>query len=116
MKQMKFKSKAHQDLFNVLVEKAGQGGDPEYSAAIYVLSAIGKEVSKYVLSGEIKFPALFKAAEVWSSGEKALLRLAATLFNAGTWPVAVDDVFYHLDGENQLVAVRGLAIRYMGLL
>lgn len=113
---MKFKNKEHQDLFNVLVEKAGQGvGDPEYSSAIYVLSAIGKNVSKYVLAGEIKFPALFKAAKVWSSGEKALLRLAATLFNAGTYPVTINDVFYHLDDENQLVAIRGLAIRYMGL-
>lgn len=112
---MKFKSKEHQDLFNVVIEKVERGNDPEYSAAIYVLSAIGKDVSKYVLSGEIKFPALFKVAEDWSSGEKALLKLSAALFNAEAWPVAIDDVFYYLDDENRRVAMRGLAIRYMGL-
>jgi hypothetical protein len=53
-----FKSKEHQEFFKSLIMRTGQGNDVEYSAALYVLAAIGKEVSKYVLLGEIKFPAL----------------------------------------------------------
>jgi len=111
---MYFKTSEHQDLFNKLVRKAGQGHNSEYTAAIYTLAVIGKEVSNSVQAGGgIKFRALFKAAEVWSSGERALLRLAATLFSAGTWPVAVDDVFYNLDADNCRVAIQAIEIRYL---
>ncbi len=74
----------HQELFNSLVKKAGQDNDSEYAAAIYALSAIGKDINKYILPGEIKYPSLFEEASVWSSGERALLKLSATLFNAST--------------------------------
>jgi hypothetical protein len=111
---MYFKTSEHQNLFNKLVRKANQEHNSEYTAAIYTLAAIGKGVSNFVqVGGGIKFPALFKAAEAWSSGEKALLRLAATLFSAGTWPVAVDDVFYNLDQNNCRVAIQAIEIRYL---
>ena len=109
---MYFKSKEHQEFFKSLIMRAGQDNDVEYSAALYVLAAIGKEVSKYVLLGEIKFPALFRIAKVWSSSEKALLKLSATLFNAGTWSAKIGDVFYHLDNENSKVAIEAIKIRY----
>ncbi len=111
---MYFKTVEHQKMFNSLLKKAGQGNDLEYTAAIYTLSAIGKDVREYILSGEIKYPALFKVASVWSSGEKALLRLSATLFNASTWSVNIDDIFHHLDADNCRVAIQAIEIRYLG--
>ena len=76
---MYFKTTDHQAVFNNLLERTGQWDSSEYKAAVYILSAIGKDVSEYVRPGEIKYPALFKKSSVWSSGEKALLRLSATL-------------------------------------
>lgn len=110
---MYFKNDEHKELFMSLKEKAGQGNDCEYTAAIYVLSAMGKSVEKHVQPGAIKFLDLFKDAEVWSSSERSLLRLAATLFNASTWPVTIEDVFYSLDEENTRVALQALEIRYL---
>ena len=112
---MYFKNDEHQKLFTFLKQKAGQGNNCEYTAAIYTLAALGKSASviKYVLLGEIKFPALFKVAKVWSSSEKALLKLAASLFNASSWPVPVGDVFYHLDSNNSRVAIEAIKIRYL---
>jgi hypothetical protein len=68
-----FKSKEHQEFFKSLIMRTGQGNDVEYSAALYVLAAIGKEVSKYVLLGEIKFPALFRIANSKLGGKRAPL-------------------------------------------
>ncbi len=100
-------------MYNSLVKKAGQGSDPEYTAAIYTLSAIGKDVREYIRPGEIEYPALFKVASVWSSGERALLKLSATLFNANMWPVNLDNIFYHLDADNCQVAIQAIKIRYL---
>jgi len=107
-----FKSKEHEKSFNGLVIRAGQGNDSEYTAAVYVLSALGKRIEKYVLPGEIKYPALFRVAKVWSSSEKALLKLSATLFNAGAWSAKIGDTFHHLDAENREVAIEAIKIRY----
>ena len=112
---MYFKNDEHRDLFLALRQRAGQGNDCEYTAAIYVLAGIGngKPVSKHVLPGEIKFPALFRSAKVWSSSEKALAKLAATLFNYSSWPAKIGDIFYHLDEQNSQVAIQALKIRYL---
>jgi hypothetical protein len=112
--KMYFKTVEHQKMFNSLLKKAGQGNDLEYTAAIYTLSAIGKDVREYILSGEIKYPAIFKEAEVWSSGEKALLRLSAALFNASLWKANLGDIFHHLDADNCRVAIQAIEIRYIG--
>jgi hypothetical protein len=66
-----------------------------------------------VFADGIDFPALFTTAEVWSSGEKALLKLAASLFSAGTWPANIQEIFYNLDVENTQVAFQALKIRYL---
>ncbi|MDD3057137.1 MAG: hypothetical protein PHO72_02400 [Sphaerochaeta sp.] len=108
-----FKNNDHRDQFLILKAKAGQGNDCEYCSAIYVLAALGKSVEKHVQLGGIKFLALFKDAEVWSSSEKALVKLAAALFNADAWPVTIEDVFYSLDEENIRVALQALEIRYL---
>ena len=110
---MYFKSDIHRNRFLVLKKKAGQGNDCEYAAAIYVLSAMGKPVEKYVQPGDINFSRMFRETHVWSSSERALTRLAATLHNAAVWPIAIYDVFYSLDEENTRVALQALEIRYL---
>lgn len=113
---MYWKDERHKALFERLRGKAGQGKDVEFAAAIYVLAAIGKtEIEKYIILNVIDFQALKRVATVWSSSEQTLLRLAATLFNAGTWRVSVNDVFYHLDRDNARVAIEALKIRYLGV-
>lgn len=110
---MYFKTADHQTAFNNLLEKAGQVESREYKAAVYALAAIGKDISGYILPGEIKYPAIFKEAEVWSSGEKALLRLSATLFDATLWKANLGDIFHHLDANNRQVAIQAIEIRYI---
>lgn len=110
---MYFKSDKHKELFLALKAKAGQGIDCEYTAALYVLSAVGKPVEQYVHPGVIEVRKLKQASAAWSSSEKALLKLAATLFNDSTWQAKVGDVFHHLDEDNARIALQGLEIRYL---
>jgi hypothetical protein len=109
-----FKTTDHQAVFNNLLERTGQWDSSEYKAAVYILSAIGKDVSEYVRPGEIKYPALFKKSSVWSSGEKALLRLSAALFSSSTWKADLGNVFHSLDADNCRVAIQAIEIRYIG--
>ena len=109
---MWFKSEEHSKSYADLKSRARTAGDVEYLAALYVLGAIGKNVSEYVYPGGIRFKRLAEDSASWSSGEKALIRLAATLFNSLAWPVTVQDVFCHLDRDNARVALEALKIRY----
>ena len=110
---MYFKNDAHQKQALTMKNKAGQGDDCEYTAALYVLAALGKPIEKYVQPGAIEFKKLIQASKAWSTSEKALIKLAATLFNSSVWSVKVSDVFRHLDEENTRVALQGLEIRYL---
>lgn len=110
---MYYKNDEHKEFFLTLKEKARQGNDCEYTAALYVIAAIGKPIRVSILKSGINFSEWFKEAEIWSSSEKALARLAAALFNASTWPVPIGDVFRHLDKENTRVALQALEIRYL---
>ena len=110
---MYFRDDRHRDIFLALRQKAGVGKDCEYDSALYVLSALGKPIEKYVQPGAIEFKKLKQVSRAWSSSEKALLRLAAALFNASTWPVTIEDVFYSLDEDNVRVALQALEIRYL---
>jgi hypothetical protein len=58
----------------------------------------------------IEFEKLKQVSRAWSSSEKALLKLAATLFNE---QAKVRDVFHHLDEDNCRVALQALEIRYL---
>jgi len=82
-------------------------------ASLYVLAAIEKEgLPKYVSEGSIDFASLLETSGSWSSGEKALVKLAANLFNGLAWPVSIDEVFSAPDADNFRVAVEALALRY----
>lgn len=112
---MKFKNDWHEELFNSLVFKVGAWArkDREYCAALYALAATEKEnILKYADPDGIEFDDLLKAAAPWSSGEKALVSLAAALFNYSAWSATINDVFYNLDGANVDAALEALRLRY----
>jgi len=109
---MWFKSDEHEKSFIELMKLGRVSRDRGYQAALYALAATGKNVREYVSPGEIHFDELLGDAAPWSSGEKALVKLAATLFNSAAWPVTVQDIFYSLDKDNLRVAVEALMVRY----
>lgn len=108
---MHFKNDKHEMHFVNLCAKANCGDNKEYRAALYCLAATEKPVVKYVDGYGISFRKLLKECEKWSSGERALIKLGANLFNP-TWEVSVSDTFESLDKENFQVALQALQIRY----
>lgn len=112
---MKFKNEQHQKLFNRLLAKIGTWAtkDREYCSAFYALAATEKQnVLRYIEHEGIDFDQLLKDSEPWSSGERALVKLAATLFNSQGFPLTVQEVFYSLDRENIQAAMEAMVIRY----
>lgn len=110
---MYYKSDEHKIAFFTLLNKSRQHKDCEYCSALYAMSALGKDVDKYVQEGGgIKFPLLFEDAAPWSSSEQALLKLAGVLFGAGV-SLDVEELFWHLDEENCQVVLQALEIRYL---
>ncbi len=90
--------------------------DPEYGAALYVLTADASTWQKardYVSCHGIDFGALLEDLD-WSGGHRALLQWAANLFNeqaAQCNPVEL----MRLDESNFHVALSALLIRRYGL-
>lgn len=109
---MHFVSEAHQERYETLSAQVQAGNDREFQSALYVLAAVGKNMQPFVSPGTIHFSKLMKAIKPWSSGEKALVKLAATLYNDTAWPVKIGDVFFSLDSANTKVALEGLRLRY----
>lgn len=109
-----FKDIHHQQKYQALLSKAKGGSSTEYSAALYLLSALDhKDISDYVASYEINFPSLLRVSRPWSTGEKALVKLASVVFNDTSFKANLGDVFRSLDEENTRVALEALRIRYM---
>lgn len=89
--------------------------DPEYGAAIYILTADAAtwdKASDYVSRDGIDFEALLREAH-FSSGYGALIRLAGNLFNDRTTCSPVDLML--LDDTNFLVALTALQVRHRAL-
>lgn len=109
-----FKDDDHETSFKEMCHKGRFSSGREPISALYVLAAIGKdEIQQHVFPGEIDFPTINKKSVPWSSGERALVKLAATLYNSIVWPVSVfADVFDCLDQNNFKVAIEALKIRY----
>ncbi len=89
--------------------------DPEYGAALYVLTSSGgtwQKASDYVSRGGIKFEELLAEVD-WSGGYRALIRLAGNLFNDQTTCSPVD--LMGLDDRNFQVAMTTFQIRRVSL-
>ena len=124
---LRFLSKNHERTFRDLVylffDGSGAGeteegvmrNNREVGAALYALAALqdkGGEVRHRVSQGEVAFPALLDASSAWSSGERALLRLAAHLFNDAEYVFSVSACLAYLDDANFEAAIHALRWRY----
>ncbi len=104
----------HLNRFRTLAIKAGaRCNEPEYMAALYLLSApvLASRVEGHVEYRQIRFSKLAGVAEPWGGGEKALVKLAAALFNS-CWRADLNEVFGALDSHNRELALVALRIRY----
>ncbi len=85
--------------------------DSEYAAAVYVLtssSGTWEQARPYVSGGGIHFERLLSEVD-WSSGYRALIRLAGNLFNEKNPASPVDLML--LDDRNFAIAMTAFQIR-----
>jgi hypothetical protein len=116
-----FINEYHEDLFHKFLHKLGHVAvnplaprlDPEYGAFAYLIAAVQKEYAMdYFDEDGIELEKLKDKIDVWSSGERALARLALQLFNRRMDDITVYDVFYSLGDDWAKAAIQGLKIRY----
>jgi hypothetical protein len=85
--------------------------DSEYASAVYVLTSSAgtwEKARPYVSGGGIEFEGLLAEVD-WSSGYRALLQLAANLFNENN-PCSPVDLML-LDDRNFAIAMTAFQIR-----
>jgi len=108
---MYFKNADHKNLFSEYQAQAGTGSNREYGSALYLLAATGKPLGKYIRNWSIDIRGITTASRGWSSGEKALVKLAVNIF-CDSGKANVNEIFKRLDNDNLKVGLEGLAIRY----
>lgn len=109
---MYFKNADHKSLLDEYQIQANTGNDREYGSALYLLAATGKPLGKYIRKWNIDIRGIVTASSRWSSGEKALVKLAVNVFTDGGYKAQVNEIFRQLDSDNFRAALEGLAIRY----
>lgn len=108
---MEFLSEDHRSTFAHLVE-LNDDPSPRGAAALYLLARFGPRMARYVFPGEIDMDKLLEDSKPWSSGERALVQLAAHLLTPWAWPCTVDEALSSLDADNFEVALEALRIAY----
>ena len=124
---LSFLSENHERVFRDLVylffdgSEAGETEEDvmrnnrEVGPALYVLAALrykGEEVRRQLGRGRVAFAVLIEGGAAWSSGEQALLRLAAHLFNHTEYPFPLLACLADLDEQNFEAAVHALRWRF----
>ncbi|MHB1420231.1 MAG: hypothetical protein ACYCX4_11720 [Bacillota bacterium] len=107
-----FKSNRHADEFNKLVGLTQAKHARDTLSALYILASMGKDFTGYVSPGNIEFSLIIIEAEPWHKTERALVSLAAALYNGLEYPADIDKTFYNLDSDCIEVALTAMAIRY----
>ena len=115
---MKFADSGHEKRYQELAAICQfTAGEKDFAAALFLLSshllAWKGDVAKHVRPGSIIFSKLMKKIGPWSGSEKAMVKLAAALYNSN-WKVDVNDVFWSLDANNAELALEALRIRFQG--
>jgi hypothetical protein len=118
--QANFKSPAHKQRFlHALrqISKVYEQGklDPEYGAALYILTADGRTWQKaqaFVSRTGIDFPAMIEGQD-WSGGYGVLIKWAGNLFNGETHIDPLE--LLRLDESNFELALDALKMRRYGL-
>jgi hypothetical protein len=115
---MFFTSETHRQRFTQVMEQIGKVYDgkldPEYGAAIYVLTATGgtwDKAGSYVDRDGIDFETMLEEVH-FSSGYRTLILLAGNLFNGNQHLDPLE--FMRLDEANFKVAVTALTLRRYG--
>jgi hypothetical protein len=116
-----WKSAGHQSRFVENMQRRGKtwpeaGGkfDPEYGAALYILTAdtgTWNRTEKYVSRSGIDFEAMLEEVD-FSGGYVRLVRLAGHLFNEQQQLLPIE--LLHLDQENFLLALDAIKLRRYG--
>jgi hypothetical protein len=117
---MYFINEYHEGLFHKFLDKLGylptlesKRLDPEYGAFAYLMAAVQKEYAMNCFDEEgIHEQQLKEKIDVWSSGERALARLAMQLFNSRMDNITTYEVFYSLGDDWAKAAIQGMKIRY----
>lgn len=127
MTSLRFLSQNHEQAFRDLVylffdgSEAGETEEDvmrnnrEVGPALYVLAVLrykGEEVRRQLGRGRAAFATLLEASAGWSSGEQALLRLAAHLYNHTEYPFPLLTCLADLDEQNFEAAVHALRWRF----
>jgi len=103
---MYFKSETHEGLFEQYRQLSQADNDREYNSLCYLLAATGKPLSKYFKPRNVAIRSIMAASNKWSSGEKALVKLAVNIFT-DSGKASCNEVFKKLDSENVRVALEG---------
>ncbi len=114
-----FKSEGHRERFIEAVQEKMYDGklDPEYGAALYVLSSdpgTWNKAQAYIGRNGIKFEAMLQDP-AWSGGYQVLLHWAANLFNEHACSALNAVELMRLDEKNFRVALSALIIRRYSL-
>ena len=109
---MKFISMNHRNEYQALAGSLTEENS-RLTATVYALSGIGMaHVIKPLIHGHyIDMEALITEGAKWSSGEKALLKLASNIYDSD-FPATIHEVFSSLDDENTKLALETLRLRY----
>lgn len=124
---LRFLSEDHERVFRDLVYLSFDGSEAgeteedvmrnnrEVGPALYVLAALrykGEEVRRQLGRGRAAFAALLEVSDAWSSGEQALLKLAAHLYNHKEYPFPILTCLADLDAQNFEAVVHALRWRF----
>lgn len=118
---MYFINDYHEELFHQYIDKLGHVPvdtttprlDPEYGSFAYLMAATQKQSGlRHCDQDGIYIGELQEHIGVWSSGERALARLAIQLFNSSYDDITVWDAFYSLGNDWGKAAIQGIKIRY----
>ena len=118
MKDIFFKSPQHKERFVATMQRLGKINngtfDPEYAAAVYILTAdlsTAEKSSEYMSCRGIDIDTLLEDID-FSGGYCVLIELAGNLFNGHRHVDPLE--FLRLDGGNFSVAITSLLLRRNG--
>lgn len=117
---MVYLDEGHEKRFQDLIAEDHTGdSDKERKSLFYIITgSIDLYQKKHLLydsKNHCIIPVLtgMKGEVDLSSGARALVRLGFNLYNGINRDAIVSDIFWHLDEQNQILALNAIKLRYM---